>query len=297
MHARRRRSTTCAPGGAYFDDHVIRRPAGVDGRRDRRRALGGAGWRLGLLRARAHARLLPALRASRSARTACVNLRVLWLKALAGDDAAYALLPRGARLLGPPLRRGYPRGSTTRSLHTLRAASWTTPSGTSCAAATTTWPSWRWGRASARAARAVDGPRAPARRVARRPARVIAQKRGVLGRAYGAELIACDLAGAGVEAALARRSRARRAASIFVVEALLIYLDAAAAERLLDACRGAPCAAVSLCFADRLAIDGVDEAAAARLFADRGFDLVRYLPKPGLARHMGVARRRPHAGS
>ena len=55
---------------------------------------------------------------------------------------------------------------------------------------------------------------------------------------------------------------------------------------------GAPCAAVSLCFADRLAIDGVDEAAAARLFAARGFDLVRYLPKPGLARHMGVARRR-----
>mgnify|MGYP003314716189 CR=1 FL=1 len=78
---------------------------------------------------------------------------------------------------------------------------------------------------------------------------------------------------------------------------VLSHLDAAAAERLLDACRGAPCAAVSLCFADRLAIDGVDEAAAARLFADRGFDLVRYLPKPGLARHMGVARRRPHAGS
>ena len=84
----------------------------------------------------------------------------------------------------------------------------------------------------------------------------------------------------------------RRTRVIFVVEALLIYLDAAAAERLLDACRGAPCAAVSLCFADRLAIDGVDEAAAARLFAARGFDLVRYLPKPGLARHMGVALRR-----
>ena len=98
-------------------------------------------------------------------------------------------------------------------------------------------------------------------------------------------------AGAGVEAALAR-AIANRTRVVFVVEALLIYLDAAAAERLLDACRGAPCAAVSFCFADRLAIDGVDEAAAARLFADRGFDLVRYLPKPGLARHMGVARRR-----
>ena len=118
----------------------------------------------------------------------------------------------------------------------------------------------------------------------------------MLDRTYGADLIACDLAGAGVEAALAR-AIANRTRVIFVVEALLIYLDAAAAERLLDACRGAPCAEVSLCFADRLAIDGVDEAAAARLFADRGFDLVRYLPKPGLARHMGVARRRPHAGS
>ena len=59
---------------------------------------------------RAHARLLPALHARDGLTNTCVNLQVLWLKALAGDDAAYALLPRGARLLvAPPLRRLYPR--------------------------------------------------------------------------------------------------------------------------------------------------------------------------------------------
>ena len=59
---------------------------------------------------RAHARLLPALHARDGLTNTCVNLQVLWLKALAGDDAAYALLPRRARLLvAPPLRRFYPR--------------------------------------------------------------------------------------------------------------------------------------------------------------------------------------------
>ena len=48
---------------------------------------------------RAHARLLPALHARDGLTNTCVNLQVLWLKALAGDDAAYALLPRGSRLL------------------------------------------------------------------------------------------------------------------------------------------------------------------------------------------------------
>ena len=41
---------------------------------------------------RAHARLLPALHARDGLTNTCVNLQVLWLKALAGDDAAYALL-------------------------------------------------------------------------------------------------------------------------------------------------------------------------------------------------------------
>ena len=144
-----------------------------------------------------------------------------------------------------------------------------------------------------RAARAVEGRGPRARRDVDLP-EVIAQKRSVLGRAdgYGAELIACDLAGAGVEAALAR-AIANRTRVIFVVEALLIYLDAAAADgtRRVAAARRAPrCRSASR--------TGSRSAASTRrraLFADRGFDLVRYLPKPGLARHMGVARRRPHA--
>ena len=227
---------------------------------------------------RAHARLLPALHARDGLTNTCVNLQVLWLKALGGDDAAYALLPRGARLLvAPPLRRFYPRlhhqNIKLRAKFLDDAVRDELRRGDDDVAVVALGAGFD-GRAAD-----VDLPE------------VIAQKRGVLDSTYGAELIACDLAGAGVEAALAR-AIANRTRVVFVVEALLIYLDAAAAERLLDACRGAPCAAVSLCFADRLAIDGVDEAAAARLFAARGFDLVRYLPKPGLARHMGVARRR-----
>ena len=247
---------------------------------------------------RAHARLLPALHARDGLTNTCVNLQVLWLKALAGDDAAYALLPRGFRLLvAPPLRRFYPRlhhqNIKLRAKFLDDAVRDELRRGDDDVAVVALGAGF-----DGRAARAVEGRGPRARAADVDLPEVIAQKRGVLGRAdgYGAELIACDLAGAGVEAALAR-AIANRTRAVFVVEALLIYLDAAAAERLLDACRGAPCAAVSLCFADRLAIDGVDEAAAARLFADRGFDLVRYLPKPGLARHMGVARRRPHAGS
>ena len=247
---------------------------------------------------RAHARLLPALHARDGLTNTCVNLQVLWLKALAGDDAAYALLPRGARLLvAPPLRRLYPRlhhqNIKLRAKFLDDAVRDELRRGDDDVAVVALGAGF-----DGRAARAVEGRGPRARAADVDLPEVIAQKRSVLGRAdgYGAELIACDLAGAGVEAALAR-AIANRTRVVFVVEALLIYLDAAAAERLLDACRGAPCAAVSLCFADRLAIDGVDEAAAARLFADRGFDLVRYLPKPGLARHMGVARRRPHAGS
>lgn len=83
---------------------------------------------------------------------------------------------------------------------------------------------------------------------------------------------------------------------VYVLEALLIYLDDAAAARLLRACAETRCETVSLVFADRLpGVKGVAEADAARVLADAGFGLVRFLPKPGLARHMGVARRRGDA--
>ena len=186
-----------------------------------------------------------------------MNLQVLWLKALAGDDAAYALLPRGARLLvAPPLRRFYPRlhhqNINLRAKFLDDAVRDELRRGDDDVAVVALGAGF-----DGRAARAVEGRGPRARAADVDLPEVIAQKRGVLDSTYGAELIACDLAGAGVEAALAR-AIANRTRVVFVVEALLIYLDAAAAERLLDACRSAPCAAVSLCFADRLAIDGVD---------------------------------------
>jgi hypothetical protein len=242
---------------------------------------------------RTHARLLPVLHARDGLTNTCVNLQVLWLKALGGDDAAYALLPRGARLLvAPPLRRLYPK------LHhqniRLRAKFLDDAVRGELRRCDDDVAVVALGAGfDGRAARAVAGrgPRARAADVDL-PA-VIAQKRGVLSRTggSGAELIACDLAGDGVAAALAR-AIANRTAVIFVIEALMIYLDPEAAARLLDACCGVSSASVSLCFADRLRMEGVDEAAAALVLADRGFDLVQYIPKPGLARHMGVARRR-----
>ena len=196
---------------------------------------------------RAHARLLPALHARDGLTNTCVNLQVLWLKALAGDDTAYALLPRGARLLvAPPLRRLYPRlhhqNIKLRAKFLDDAVRDELRRGDDDVAVVALGAGF-----DGRAARAVEGRGPRARAADVDLPEVIAQKRGVLGRAdgYGAELIACDLAGAGVEAALAR-AIANRTRVVFVVEALLIYLDAAAAERLLDACRGAPCAAVSL---------------------------------------------------
>ena len=59
--------------------------------------------------------LLPALHARDGLTPTCVNLQVLWLKALAGDDAAYAPAPRGARLSWRRRCGGSTRGSTTRT--------------------------------------------------------------------------------------------------------------------------------------------------------------------------------------
>ena len=83
---------------------------------------------------------------------------------------------------------------------------------------------------------------------------------------------------------------------VYVVEALLIYLPPESGEALLRACVDEAAAAgasrVSLCFADRL--PGVEQTsaadAAATLARARLDSTARWLPKPGLARHMGVAR-------
>ena len=93
-------------------------------------------------------------------------------------------------------------------------------------------------------------------------------------------------------------SSAGTANVVFVVEALLIYLppeDAAALLRLCaEEARAAGARTASLCFADRLpGVEGYDRDAADALLADAGgfrLDAESWLPKPGLARHMGVAR-------
>ena len=123
---------------------------------------------------------------------------------------------------------------------------------------------------------------------------VVAQKRALAARyethAPADAYVPADLAADGVAAALDDAVRGRSHV-VFVLEALLIYLEDDASRRLLRAARATNATSVSLCFADRLPMPGVDEADARAVLADAGFELGDYLPKPGLARHMGVARR------
>jgi O-methyltransferase involved in polyketide biosynthesis len=90
---------------------------------------------------------------------------------------------------------------------------------------------------------------------------------------------------------------------IYVIEALLIYLPKAAAAELLRACvdvaQDAGAARVSLVFADRLPdVEAcvMDSARKALRDARLELDEATWLPKPGLARHMGVARWNRTAG-
>lgn len=81
--------------------------------------------------------------------------------------------------------------------------------------------------------------------------------------------------------------------TIFLFEAVMIYLDEGAPRALLQLCSEAlktsGCRG-SLCFADRLEnIPGGDHDIADRELAGTGWNLVEWLPKPGLARHMGRA--------
>eukprot|EP00457_Paulinella_chromatophora_P006439 gb/GEZN01006457.1/.p1 GENE.gb/GEZN01006457.1/~~gb/GEZN01006457.1/.p1 ORF type:complete len:526 (-),score=56.76 gb/GEZN01006457.1/:64-1641(-) len=84
---------------------------------------------------------------------------------------------------------------------------------------------------------------------------------------------------------------------IFVLEALLIYLPPDRAAALLAACQEV-CAAAGastavLCFADKLPhVEGCAVGQAQKMLAGAGWTLEEdsWLPKPGLARHMGCAR-------
>jgi hypothetical protein len=89
---------------------------------------------------------------------------------------------------------------------------------------------------------------------------------------------------------------------IFVIEAVLLYLREENVEPLLSACVSAAARhtdKISVCFADRLpglpvpagaaAGDGGERDAAAALFQHVKLSLTQWRPRPGRARHMGVA--------
>ena len=81
---------------------------------------------------------------------------------------------------------------------------------------------------------------------------------------------------------------------IFVCEALMIYLQEGSAEELMRMISGLARRnqwSAALCFADKLpGVGGEDrQSEAKRLLADCGWALQEWKPKPGLARHMGVA--------
>ena len=90
--------------------------------------------------------------------------------------------------------------------------------------------------------------------------------------------------------------RARGGHAVFVVEALMIYLPPEAGEALLRACVDEAAAAgarrATLCFADRLPnVKGCSVHDASAMLKGAGLrnDEGAWLPKPGLARHMGTA--------
>ena len=86
--------------------------------------------------------------------------------------------------------------------------------------------------------------------------------------------------------------------NIIIFEGVMIYLDEGVPHALLDICssilnKRKSQSSSYLCFADRLEnIPGGDEEAAHMEMESTGWKLLDWLPKPGLARHMGIARLR-----
>ena len=90
--------------------------------------------------------------------------------------------------------------------------------------------------------------------------------------------------------------------NIILFEGVMIYLNEGIPHSLLGLCSDAlnsannntqSSSSATLCFADRLDnIPGGDESAANIEMESTGWELVDWLSKPGLARHMGIARLR-----
>jgi len=252
----------------------------------------------------------------------CVNLMVVWLKALSGNrldgmadgGISYAFLPPITRwLVGPLVAWLYPRlqhqNIAMRSSFLERAVEAELQAANVGAAALVALGAGFDGRSlryatSEMACVELDLPE------------VIEQKRGLVKRAVrrlpglesaatyityiGANLSNVPEARAALKTAMTtavRRGRKRLPAVIIICEALLIYLPREAAAQLLrsavEEAHEAGVQQVSLCFADALpGMESVAYADAQRFFTSVGLQLVpeTWTPKPGLARHMGVAR-------
>ena len=95
------------------------------------------------------------------------------------------------------------------------------------------------------------------------------------------------------------KSNSKKRKTVFVIEAVLMYLKEENVMPLLSACMieaAKHSSTVELCFADRL--PGmpqndtdlqVEKEAAEKLLRSVGLDLLTWQPKPGRARHMGIA--------
>lgn len=250
---------------------------------------------------RGHKALLPLFHRFDAAapENTCVNLQVLWLKALAGDEEAYSMLPGESRLLvSKPLRRFYPLLHHQNTL--MRATYLESAVGQEIDADTLVVTlgagfctrSLRLSRGGNQCVE-IDLPS------------VVEQKQNILKDRKisfdNVHFVAANLSSTpDVALDLALSRGAGCGSVVFVVEALLIYLDIQSARRLLrttlDVAADYEFDRVSLCFADRLPgmSRGVEQADVRRVLAETGWtELIDYIPKPGLARHMGIARRRP----
>ncbi|CAB9529369.1 expressed unknown protein [Seminavis robusta] len=82
--------------------------------------------------------------------------------------------------------------------------------------------------------------------------------------------------------------------TIFISEGVMIYLNQGVPSGLLQLCSETALQAgntASFCFADRLEnVPGGDREAAMLELSRNGWELIDFCPKPGLARHMGLAR-------
>ena len=245
-----------------------------------------------------------------------VNLWVCWLKAIGGgsrfgfddDRLAYDLLPPATRrVVARPLASLYPL------LHhqnvVLRTAYLDTAVAAALSAASEDSAVVCLGAGfDLRSLRLTDG---AARWVEIDLPHVIEQRGRLLNRlAKRRPLLAARVEALRQHSANLTRAEEMRAALrsacrplangghvVFVVEALLIYLPPEASMRLLEACadeaRAAGAASATLCYADRLpGLKGasLEDGRAVLRKAGWANDDEAWLPKPGLARHMGVAR-------